>query len=64
MCAASSTKLLHLFLNSKQKTKLKTANRGGTLFTTICPGVSLSVGGGGGEGGSLSGRGLCHGGRF
>ena len=34
MRVASSMKSLHLFLNSKQRTKLKTANRGGTLFTT------------------------------
>ena len=34
MRIASSMKSLHLFLNLKQRTKLKTANRGGTLFTT------------------------------
>ena len=34
MRVASSMKSLHLFLNSKQRSKLKTANRGGTLFTT------------------------------
>ena len=42
MRVASSTKSLHLFLDSKQRTKLKTANSAGTLFTTTGRHVALS----------------------